>query len=80
MAGSIVLYLILGIACGLLAEVAQRTNKTRWVWVMIACLTLIVGLRGYTVGIDTESYIEIFQHVAAGNSDAVFGTERTFLF
>lgn len=79
MIGSICLYLVVLTGCLLLAYRAQETNKSLWVWIVVMCLSLIVGLRGYTVGVDTDNYVEIFQNVAAGNSEAVQGTERTFL-
>lgn len=76
---SILLYVVLLVGCVCLAKCAENTDKKIYVWLIIACLTIIAGLRGTNVGIDTIKYTENFAHVTAGNMDAVYGAERSFL-
>ena len=80
MIGSICLFVALLAVCLCFADRAQKTDKSIWVWCIVLCLSLILGFRGETVGVDTPNYIRMFNHVAAGNPDAVGGTERSFLF
>lgn len=80
MIGSICLYIALLAVCLFFADRAQKTDKSIWVWCIVVCLSLVLGLRAESVGVDTPNYIRMFNHVAAGNPDAVGGTERSFLF
>lgn len=76
---SIFLYVAL-LAGGIyLAKRAEDTQKRRYVWLIVAILSVFVGIRGSSVGIDTPKYIENFGHIARGNAHLVFGAERTFV-
>lgn len=79
MTASILLYVTLFAVCLLLARTAQKKNKTEYVWLIILALTLVVGLRAYSVGIDTANYVRMFQLVAREKSNRVYGAERSFL-
>ena len=79
MIGSIFLYVALLAECIYLAKRAQDTQKKRYVWLIVAILSLFVGIRGSSVGIDTAKYMENFGHIARGNAHLVFGAERTFV-
>ncbi|MBR2009549.1 MAG: EpsG family protein, partial [Peptococcaceae bacterium] len=70
----------MGIAGAFLAYYAQKTNKTRYVWLMVLCLSVIAGLRSVNVGIDTKTYNQMFINIAAGNYGDVFGAEKTFVW
>lgn len=79
MIGSIFLYVALLAECIYLAKRAQDTQKKRYVWLIVAILSVFVGIRGSSVGIDTAKYMENFGHIARGNAHLVFGAERTFV-
>lgn len=42
---------------------AMAFNHKRWVFMIITSLTLISGLRGLSVGLDTENYVNIFKQI-----------------
>lgn len=76
---SVLLYIALFAECIYLAKRADDTKKKRYVWLIVAILSVFVGIRGSSVGIDTPKYIENFGHIARGNAHLVFGAERTFV-
>lgn len=50
-------YILVFLICLLLSSTAQKRNKFHYVVVLIAILTVFVGLRADSVGIDTSSYV-----------------------
>ena len=79
MLGSIFLYVALFAECAYLAKRADDTKKIRYVWLIVAILSILAGIRGSGVGIDTAKYMESFGHIARGNTHLVYGTEHTFV-
>ena len=58
--GSIVLYVICGLLCVLLAKHSDRRPYISF-WAIVIILTLIAGLRSPSVGVDTAGYVEIIK-------------------
>lgn len=50
----------------LLSWLGEKTGKQRYMWLIVLLLTLVSGLRGYSVGIDTKSYLRIFRYIDLG--------------
>ncbi len=55
------------------AYAAQKSNNKLYIYIIIASLTFVAGLRSYTVGIDTDSYVQIFKQLHVGYFDTVWG-------
>ena len=75
---SCILYLGTLGCCLLLSHGAVRHQRKGFVWIQVLLLTLLAGLRGETVGIDTASYLEKFQLLAAGDFAGAYGLEFSF--
>lgn len=44
----------------------EKTGKRGYMWLVVLLLTLLSGLRGYSVGFDTKSYVRIFHYIDQG--------------
>ncbi|MBE5942919.1 MAG: EpsG family protein [Lachnospiraceae bacterium] len=58
-----VVYILLLFFVMLFSNLAQRAQKKTYLWLLIFALTFIAGCRAFTVGKDTESYIQIFEYL-----------------
>lgn len=73
--------IIYGVAlsfCFVLAQNAQKSEKKCYVVAIIVLLTLLAGLRKYSVGIDTHTYVSYLNLIRNGQFDYVWGVEYTF--
>lgn len=77
---SYILYIGLLAVCWLLAFLANRYDKKGYVFLIIGLLTLISGLRGASVGIDTSNYLRLFGLIKAGRFHLAYGLETSFKF
>lgn len=77
---SIMLYTVLLAFCWLCACRAARRDDRKYVWLIILGLTLVSGLRGYSVGLDTQSYVSKFAAIAAGDFQEAYGLEESFKY
>lgn len=80
MAMSYVLYIGVLVVCWLAALLADRYNDKKGVWFIVITLTLISGLRAYTVGIDTAVYVEKFGYIQRGVPELAYGFETSFKY
>ena len=78
MIGSILFFIGLLGVCLLLSYRAEKANKIKPLFCVIILLSLVSGLRGTSVGIDTPGYINIFELIASGKSEYVYSIETTF--
>ncbi len=65
------------VSCSL-AYLAASTNKRKYIWWIIGILTLVAGLRGESVGLDTRGYLQRFEVIAAGKIEFAYGLEISF--
>lgn len=75
---SYVLYISVLLICWLCAYLANRYNNKGWVWLIIGLLTLLAGLRGPKVGMDTANYLRMFDLIEGGKGHLAYGLETTF--
>lgn len=80
MVQTVLVYLITGFICYLLAKKAAKKNKKKYVVFMVLILSAVAGLRAYTVGIDTQNYVEIFKNIANGDFIHAYGVEESFKY
>ena len=71
-------YIILLIFCFGTAAIASKKNKKIYILGIIFALTFVSGFRSYSVGLDTERYVEFFQLIAEGRSEYAYGLEESF--
>lgn len=67
--GSILFYTICGAFCILMAKHATIKPK-RSFWLIVITLSLVAGLRKYTVGVDTEAYFKVFEALKHGYKES----------
>lgn len=77
---SVLIYFGLALLAFLVAKYAEFTDSRKAVWFIVLCMSLVAGLRGYTVGIDTKTYDSVFSLIAAGRTDQIYGIEKSFLY
>ena len=63
-----VFYCVLSLLIFLLAMGAEKTKKQGFAIAIVVVLSIVAGFRGYDVGRDTSSYIEIFSYLE-GNGE-----------
>lgn len=73
-----VIYLGVPLVCGLLARQAVKQDRKRYVWLIIAVLTLVSGLRSFQTGLDTYNYLAKIALIAAGEPEYAYGFEDSF--
>ena len=78
MTQTLVLYVLTLFIVYLLARKARMTNDKISLMLIIVILSLLVGLRGETVGIDTSTYVRYFHLIGNGRFNYVWGVEYTF--
>lgn len=66
--------------CGLFAWLANRHNSKACVWMIIITLTLVAGLRDYSVGIDTQNYVNLFHVIEQKRFQYAYGLEESFKY
>lgn len=79
-AQTIIVYLLTGLICFLLATKAVHHNDKRQIKLIVVILSLVSGLRAYSVGIDTQNYVRIFENIAAGKFVYAYGVEESFKY
>lgn len=77
---SYAIYFGLLILCGVCACLADRRDSKPLLWVIIAALTLVAGLRDYSVGLDTQGYVEMFSYIYRGMFRYAYGLEESFKY
>lgn len=77
---SYIIYIGLLAFCWLFSYLANRYHQKKFVWLIILALTLIAGLRDYSVGIDTQSYVKKFGYIANGVFRYAYGLETSFKY
>lgn len=78
--GSILLYVALLLLCVGNAYYAEKKDNLQIVLFSVLIISLIAGLRGDGVGLDTPTYNRIFELLMQGKIDAVHGAEVTFRY
>lgn len=73
------IYSILFISVVCLSYYAGAKNKRRCFVLAAILLSVIAGMRGDSVGIDTQQYIYYFNLIAQGKTQYVFGFEQSFI-
>ena len=73
-----VIYFGTPLLCGILAKQAAKRDKKIYVWLIIAVLTLISGLRSYQTGLDTYNYLSKISLISAGQPEYAYGFEESF--
>lgn len=61
-----------------LAKEARKSKKKRYIVAVVFLLTLLAGLRKYSVGIDTCTYVRYLDLIRNGRFNDVWGVEYTF--
>lgn len=56
-------YLVVLIVCVFLAHIADKYNSRKILFLLSFILVCFTGFRGYSVGIDTENYVEIWDSI-----------------
>ncbi len=64
----------------LMAYLAQRKSKKKYMIFAAVVLALLAGLRANTVGIDTHNYTVLFARIAEGQFDLAYGLETSFKY
>jgi len=77
---SYVLYIGLLVFCWAFALLADRYDSKKFVWMIVIVLSLVSGLRGYSVGIDTAGYVEKFSYIKDGALRYAYGLEESFKY
>lgn len=77
---SYAIYFGLLIICGIFACLSDRRSSKTFLWGIILSLTLIAGLRAYSVGLDTQNYVEKFSYIYNGKFRYAYGFEESFKY
>lgn len=77
---SYILYIGVLAICWLLAFQADRKDNKFFVWLIVLVLTLVTGLRGSSVGLDTKNYVEKFSLIEQGQFQYAYGLETSFKY
>ena len=75
---TVFLYVFVLLICFFLARKAQISGKIRYVAFLILILSLLAGLRAFSVGMDTERYNYFFKLCAEKQFDLVYAIEYSF--
>ena len=59
---SVLFYIVCGAFCVMMARYAKKSPKLSF-WLIVLTLSLVAGLRKYTVGVDTEAYYKVFEYL-----------------
>lgn len=77
---SIVIYLGLALVTFYIAKYAEFTNSKKAVWMIVILFSLVAGLRSVSVGIDTNTYNNIFTNIAIGQINNIYAIEKGFIY
>lgn len=77
---SYAVYFGLLIICGACSYLADKRNNKAFLWVIILSLTLTAGLRAFSVGLDTQNYVEKFSYIYRGMFRYAYGLEESFKY
>ena len=77
---SYIVYFGLLIECWIFSYFAEKRNRKLLIWVIILSLTMAAGLRAYSVGLDTPSYVEKFSYIYKGMFSYAYGLEESFKY
>lgn len=77
---SFVFYLSLLLFCGIFAWMADRRSSKLFLWLIILSLSLVAGFRAYSVGIDTQRYVDKFSYIYRGMFRYAYGFEESFKY
>lgn len=77
---SYILYVGVLVICWQMARFAEFYNSKKCIWAIIVILTLFAGLRHYSVGIDTISYVNHFDLIKKGEFAYAYGLEESFKY
>lgn len=75
---TIILYCTVLATSFFLAKEAQKSKKRSYMVIIVFLLTMMAGLRKYTVGIDTYTYVRYLNLIRNGQFNYVWGIEYTF--
>ncbi len=64
----------------LFAKIAQTTKNKNYIFIVIAVLSLVAGLRNESVGLDTAGYVEAIENISNGRLDLAYGMEWSFRY
>lgn len=78
MTQTIMLYCAVLSLCFFLAKKARKNEKKINIVIIVFLLTMLAGMRKYTVGIDTGTYVYYLDLIRNGQFNDVWGVERTF--
>ena len=77
---SYIVYFGLLIECWIFSYFAEKRNRKLLIWVITLSLTMAAGLRAYSVGLDTPSYVEKFSYIYKGMFSYAYGLEESFKY
>ena len=66
---SVLFYIVCGAFCVMMARYAKKSPKLSF-WLIVLTLSLVAGLRKYTVGVDTEAYYKVFEYLGKRYTDS----------
>lgn len=73
-----IIYIGLLLVCYLVSKDAEKKDKKNKIYIIIILLTLVAGLRGESVGLDTNSYMTKFEYISNGQFGYAYGLEMGF--
>lgn len=76
---TVLIYSTLFISTVFFSYYAGMKKKRRYLIVAAILLSMVAGLRGSTVGIDTQGYVHYFELIAHGKTQYVYGMEPSFI-
>lgn len=63
----------------ILAHEGAKRNRWKYFLTIVIILSLMAGLRAYSVGIDTANYVRDFELIMSGTIRYVYGLEKSFM-
>ncbi len=77
---SYTIYFGLLLICIICSHYAEQKNSRLLMLIIVLSLTTVAALRGFSVGIDTQSYVEKFSYIYNGKFRYAYGFEQTFKY
>ncbi len=77
---TIIIYLLTGCLCYVLARKAAKYEDKCRVMLIVMILSAVSGLRSYSVGIDTQTYARILENIVNGDFMYAYGVEESFKY
>jgi len=72
---SIIVYILLFVFVILFGYIGEKRESKSVVFSIVFILSLVAGLRAYSVGRDTISYVDIFSYAEKGQFEYIYGEE-----